>query len=204
MKLYTLKEIATASCIGCETQMNRGRVLSRIAGGVASGDGVIRNTLIRHQMHRGNYSTAARLFNETAVYWAAVFFYLTETLEISEQASLEMMANADHLHPRIKAGQEIGSGLQYAVERIRAGKPWRLSFQLQQYLDGRDWASAFYEKDFVPPKDDGEEDLEISEVGVFGSLSPFAQQIAQVTLNLNSILIPVIQKIELLAKDDAK
>jgi hypothetical protein len=196
MKLYTLKEIAAASCIGCETQANRGRVLSRIAGGVASADGVTRNTLIRHQMHKGTYLTAARLFNETAVYWAAAFFYLTETLEISEQTALDMMSNADHLHPRIKADEQVGSGLQYAVDRIRAGKAWRLSFQLQQYVDGRDWASAFYEKDFVPPKDDGEVDVEISEVGVFGSLSPYALNVAQITLNLNAILVPVIQKIE--------
>jgi hypothetical protein len=183
--------------------VNRGRVLSRIAGGVPSDDGVIRNTLIRHQLHKGNYATAARLFNETAIYWAAVFFYLTETLEISERTALEMMTNADHLHPRIKADEQVGSGLQYAVDRIRAGKAWRLSFQLQQYLDGRDWASAFYEKDFVPAKDEGETDVEISEVGVFGSLSPYAQNVAQTTLNLNAILIPVIQNVEAQEKGDA-
>lgn len=167
-KLLGIKKIAYLSGPhGNPTEVNRSRVINKVSG-----------ANLGHLLeHDGDYATAPKLYSPLAVYWAAIFFHMTEWMTIEENlALLAMQGTKDRIYNDAKPA----ANLQTAVDGIAKGQEWGFTVQFSLYTDGQtDLNSACHP---------------IGEpISAFGSTS--ADIISQITINLNALFFPITPKL---------
>jgi hypothetical protein len=117
MNPFTITNIADAIGGDSATRSRRARTLGRVAMNLSD---IASDNPLQEWQTAFKHATAAKLYSRDAVCWAAVFFYQTEILGLTEQ-----VAAYQALVPLPE--------LKRAIAGVIVGESWTLNFETESY-----------------------------------------------------------------------